>query len=151
MYAQLLKTKTETDVRYGVQLDHEIRHLYLYAKYYYKKSDNVIEDLKKVFKPLVGPGIDRQGVLYWLCKEVHKYLDCCDTFIDFISPMLTPDHVMCTLFKTEKRTTEEIFIDKCLSLLRFQPNNKIRVLLGEPDPNVLPVKDERLTDERNSC
>ena len=108
----------------------DVRHLYLYAKGHYKRRFK-IDDLKIIVGVIswVYPEfITEEDIQIWLLKEVYKYLHTEDDFIRFLSD----DTV---LYKRD-------LIDKCLSVLKFKKVSDIDLeILGEPDPNILPLNE----------
>ncbi len=122
--------------------DSEVRHIYLYAKYHYEVSENKWRDLKKALVPLIGDhalSVRNGDVLYWLCKEVYKYINNSDMFERFISSIL-PDHIKCLFYPEEKeKTTDELILNACLVKLRCLHVDEININLGRPDSKVLPL------------
>jgi len=111
----------------------DIRHLYLYAKGHYERS-NKIDDLKIIVGVIswVYPEfIIEKDISIWLLKEVYKYLCTEDDFIRFLN---------------DDMFNKKDLIDRCLSVLKFQRISDIDIELGKPDPNILPLNDEYYND-----
>jgi len=111
----------------------DIRHLYLYAKGHYERS-NKIDDLKIIVGVIswVYPEfIIEKDIHIWLLKEVYKYLCTEDDFISFLN---------------DDMFNKKDLIDRCLSVLKFQRISDIDIELGKPDPNILPLNDEYYND-----
>jgi len=75
----------------------DVRHLYLYAKGYYKKSDNIINDLKVICGRITGKypeHVDVYNIIYWLTKEAYKHIINYDQFFNFIITFFLKINIM---------------------------------------------------------
>jgi hypothetical protein len=106
------------------------RHLYLYAKEWYKKSDDILQDLKIIVGERSGlypEHITENDILIVLSELVWKHLKnyTWSAFYQF-------------LFDCRDRG----FIPAFLTVLDLTKKSKIGFDLGEPDYNILPKPDK---------
>jgi len=117
---------------------HDIRHLYLYAKGHYVRT-NIVEDLKIIVGRItwVYPEhTDKGDILYWLTKEAYKHMkNGHDGFFDFIS-IFFPEN---QFYVNEGDDSIDMIIKKCLSILSLTKVCDIDIVLGEADRNILPL------------
>jgi hypothetical protein len=132
----------------------DIRHLYLYAKGWYRRSDNIIDDLKVIVGKIIcvyPEHVDVGNILYWLTKEIYKQTNSYDKFFNLISAFFPENSY---LYKDEQMMCNDgidITIRKCLSIMSLTSIDKIDILLGKPDKELLPLTDfQRLHDEIDS-
>jgi hypothetical protein len=124
------------------------RHFYLYAKHWYRRSDDLMADLHKIHASvmLYGPVHDDCLVEY-LVNLVAKYIIKSEyrftNFVNDIHPLNSwkigspPEHGP---FSPSKELHNVRVARKCLSVMRTLSVDEIGFELGEPDPSVLPLK-----------
>jgi len=119
------------------------RHFHLYARGWYKKSDNVLEDLKKIYDHYMGHDLGKDhDVMGYLLHLVAPYVDSERLFVEFINDMHPSNAwiIGCEregLFEPTKEPYDLRVVRKCLSFLKFVPLEKIDIELGEPDSSIL--------------
>jgi len=117
------------------------RHIFLYAKGHYKKT-NAIEDMKKILGKRSGLSpehISDEDINYVLLDLIYSYTKKKDSFIRFIFT-LHPHNAWehgCPI--KASYDFEKVLISACLSVLRFQDIKDIPFGLGRPDPTILPL------------
>lgn len=127
------------------------RHYYLYAKGWYQQSD-LLTDLKKVQSVYCGadPGhITIEDILSTLTGLVYSKLKKSEhAFNDFIS-LILPSNTWRTGVVLVENVVGSIpdedialcIIGACLNIMMKENVNDIPFDLGEPDPNVLPLRE----------
>jgi hypothetical protein len=119
------------------------RHIYLYAKNWYKRTD-LIEDLKKLLSVRSGipqEYISTENIVHVLSNITSNYIgtpDKAERFIDDLHHRYTFNKY----FINEESSFEETLITTMLSILAFLEVKDIPFELGEPDYNILPKKDD---------
>jgi hypothetical protein len=138
------------------------RHLYLYAKHWYKRGD-VISDLKKIVGSICETDakvVDLQDILYWLEKEAYYHLGNEETGLRNFMAFLTNIHPLNCWIIGYRHKDEPFVINhpdnpydlniaiihKCLSILSLTKVVDIPFELGNPDPSVLPMVEKNLPE-----
>ena len=115
--------------------DNPRRHLYLYAKGWYVKTD-IIDDVRKICEHICGHEyVEDDDISYWLLSLTHKHITNEDKFHNFINELVFSPNAE----RMEDRTDKPLqkLVDSCLSVLRFAAVNDIDMELGMTDINVL--------------
>lgn len=110
--------------------DNKKRHLFLYAKGWYKRTDQ-LTDLKHIcghITDLSWPLVEERDVVYWLFECVKDYI------------MIYPDHRLYSLIS--KWHKGESFIGTALSFMLIMGIDEIGYDLGKPDSKILPLNKE---------
>lgn len=116
----------------------EERHILLYAKGWYKRT-NLLKDLTKIVEHITGliyvGKIPRSAIWYWVTK----------VFIDLVPECQRNDFWQRELFQWNELTiTREIVIKKILGELSTVPclddNENVILDIGKPDYTILPKK-----------
>lgn len=119
------------------------RHFVLYAKNWYKKSDNIFADLKKICDNYMGHDFsDRRSIYNLLCQTIKHNSKPYnfDTFMDDIF-----EKSRMSLFTNERYSIEESIIRALLMFICMTENKYLNgglETLGEPDFNILPSDSE---------
>lgn len=119
----------------------EARHIILYAKGHYKRGD-MMEDLQKIIVHITG--LEKRfvypHVIYDIVAKIfNKYVSVQDKN-NFISALFSYDifEGQPTQITTEKAIT---YLLSTLACLKTRASDgSIRLDLGEPDPNILPLR-----------
>lgn len=142
------------------------RHYYLYAKLHYEKSDNLIEDLKKIQAATFGYDIEYVNVadiMHSLLTLVYKHYfagvpedDSIHPnemwFIEFVND-IQPERDWLFRQVHKKWTFETAVCAKCLSMLmmtKVRDGDKIILNLGEADPKILPLHVVKKQEEKQT-
>lgn len=143
------------------------RHFYLYAKNHYRKSDDIVEDLKKIQKDYCGCTSHIRDIILILHSEVYKHIKFEGHFLDFLND-IHPENVWRVGYdygvKDEKTgiiKRDIVLYDfhlaviyKFLSILMLSETSNIEGSLGEADPKILPLSEvtkERIEREKKEA
>jgi hypothetical protein len=130
----------------------EERHIYLYAKNHYKRTD-VVEDLKILVGHITGieaKHISVDNAVYWCLKLAHKAMQSesrpfFEMFYDFILDV-SPGKCWKIGYYTKDcpYVYERAIAHKCLSILTMvsvkDNYGNIILDLGKADANILPLR-----------
>ena len=125
------------------------RHIYLYAKRHYEMSNNVWSDLAKIMADrylLPVESITHEDIMSMLLLVTVPHLldtkqDSATSVINFLQNLLPNRAFLVSLFNNP--SYERRVVSWCLSTLHYvdtQLNGVVVINLGEPDPNILPLK-----------
>jgi len=109
-------------------------HLVLYAKGWYQKSDNKINDLKVICGNIASYDaeyVSEKDIVYWL-------QDCTKTWFAK-NPQRFYDLI-------ESWRKGENIIDSFLSFIRIMPVDAFEFEIGNPDENILPLHKHTMID-----
>ena len=123
----------------------DVRHLYLYAKGHYQRTD-ITKDLKVIVGKLTmmyPEHVDIGNILFWLTKEVYKYITDYDDFFNFISAYFPENKY---LYEDINQDSYYILIRKCLSILSLTSVDEIGYDIGVADREILPLTSDVLLD-----
>ena len=115
-------------------------HYYLYAKGWYKKSDDIIDDLKKIYSKIYGieeKYVEVGHIISLLAKLAYKHIKKEYQFFDFID-YLNPNSFANKLYKTEYEFNKNL-INACLKIIAFTQIGEWEGYLEEADENILPL------------
>jgi hypothetical protein len=127
------------------------RHFYLYAKYHYRRSFNRMADLRVMWAKRCALPIDiveDEFIVEHLLSMVYKHLDTERKFLELFK-YASPDQCWKVGYHTTKLLYNytEALAHACLSILGdtrvLSDDGIILMQLGEADPDVLPLSDER--------
>lgn len=107
----------------------ETRHIYLYAKYWYKRSSDTFADIAKILAHICAVDqVSRKDVYDTILPLVYKYIE----------EGGNPEHHFTEFVKRFAFSSydDNRKIETCLAYLA---NEIISDNLGEPDPNILPL------------
>jgi hypothetical protein len=120
------------------------RHFYLYAKGNYVRSNDLIEDLKKIAYDYCGNEVDEDGLIILVASEAYKHLNE-HNFLKMLREA-HPESTRSKIFDPNSSYADRI-LTQLLSILRRavvqerDANEEYRVIinLGKADPEILPV------------
>jgi hypothetical protein len=122
-----------------IKIDEPERHLYLYAKYWYKRTDNIVADLKPYIARIIGldtEQIKEDSIIYWLFKLVSQHYDWNLEMTELLSD-LDPNNVWRVGYPNEKKYDyQTAIIYKLVSMLNMVQvidGDTLLVDIGEPD------------------
>jgi len=121
-----------------------VRHLYLYAKGHYVREE-IISDLRVIVGQITmiyPEHVDIDDILYWLTKEVYKYINNYDDFFSFISAHFPENRYLYD--SPGEDNSYFIMIKKCLSILSLTSVDDIGYDIGVGDRKILPLISEVL-------
>jgi hypothetical protein len=125
-------------------------HIYLYAKGHYQKTDNVIDDLKLIISNRNKIPIEHISKIYViniLLKITYFHIsnkfNSISLFSDFVISLAPENHWK---ISSKKLEIHEAIIYKCLSILRSVKVVDMPDTLGNPDPDILPLRRENKND-----
>jgi len=112
------------------------RHFYLYAKYWYKR-DNMIEDLRRIVAFRCGIDVEyirKRDVFSILYRVAIKHLTTEQRLEVFFNEMIS------SIFIPDDAPLLDTLIRQFLLVLSHQHIKDIPFELGDPDPNILPLR-----------
>ena len=113
------------------------RHYYLYAKHHYRRSGDIIADLKRIHSEWCGlkaEDIDEWDIINVMTTEIYKHMNEYQ-FGKLISG-LEPLHWD---GRRDDRPFALRLLEKYLTILALTEVKKIEGALGKPDPSILPT------------
>jgi hypothetical protein len=131
-------------------------HVYLYAKNHYKRSDNIIDDLKRIYADRNLGSVEQaehisiSNIISCLLNLAFKHMKINEyLFSQFIND-ISPDkwhywkYVCASLAYATKIDYDFnlAVIGKCLSIIMLTDLKDIPEGLDEPDPKILPLTKE---------
>lgn len=118
-----------------------LSHYYLYAKHWYKKSDNIIEDLRKIHSftyELEIEHVNKFDVIRTLIDLTYKHIKNERDFSHFIHNIFYFNNE--SIFREFNISASlESLIKSCLSILSLAKISEIEDTICEPNENCLPI------------
>ena len=120
-------------------MDESYRHVWLYAKNWYKRSGDIIGDLKRIL-----------GERYNIPPEYLLICDIIEELLSVVHPIILNSKYKFREFAIDLRSCNRwqygaegesfdlVLIKKCLSIIKCAKVKGI-IELGEPDPSILPL------------
>lgn len=122
-----------------MELTEHYRHIFLYAKNWYKKTDT-IEDMKKLVSEYTGVPLEHvlvEDIILVLSHILDNYPRYSKPST-FIRRLL--EHERFSKWGKEDKTMRDHIISVSLSIIAFTDVGEIPFELGDPDPDVLPLR-----------
>jgi hypothetical protein len=117
-------------------------NVYLYAKYHYQRSNDIMQDLRKIYAIRNGINVEHmqnRDIILCLLHLTFKHMNNEHKFLSFISD-INPNNTWKVGYRYDgKYDFYYAVASKCLSILSTTLVSDIENGLDEPDPNVLPL------------
>jgi len=124
-------------------MDQADRHIYLYAKGHYQKSD-MVEDMKVLLCERSGSKhITTEDIIIVLSSLVYPYIENQYRFRHFLADLDPESYWKWQCDISDQYTFQKALISKCLavlSMVKVMEGKKVIMDLGNPDSGVLPIK-----------
>ena len=124
---------------------HPKRHFYLYAKGHYKRSEDLLDDLKHIAAAYCGMSVEQyrdSDLIILLGKEVFQYIKNENVFIDMLKE-LHPDSLRSNFFMEGEPYIIRLMAQflKFLVFAKIRDGDHVIINLGEADPEILPLSE----------
>jgi hypothetical protein len=124
-------------------------HIYLYAKYWYKATDDRVKDLQTIIKNCEGLELNKMETIKIVYNMALDHIVNKENKITEFIDDISPENSWKVGYK-HKDNHYDFWIAilyKSLSVLRLQSKSDIDIELGSPKPEIFDILDEGVNHE----